>query len=151
MPYKNHKKQKEYLQKYMRKYSKTPERKKYQKEYNQSPRGKEVNWKAHQKYANSPKAKEYQRKYYKTPNGRKTYLKYKYGITPEEYDRLFEQQHGKCAICFKAPIYRKLDIDHEHTTNKVRGLLCNNCNQALGLLGDSILVLREAIHYLEKF
>lgn len=63
----------------------------------------------------------------------------KYNITPEEYERLFEAQGGLCAICRQsetiktgAGALRRLAVDHDHATDRVRGLLCYRCNSALG-------------------
>lgn len=58
-----------------------------------------------------------------------------YGISQAEYEQLVAQQHGKCAICSIEP-KRRLVVDHCHRTNKIRKLLCDNCNRGLGLLGD---------------
>lgn len=59
-----------------------------------------------------------------------------------------EQDH-KCAICGTEPM-RDLDIDHNHTTGAVRGLLCSYCNKALGMFKDSAVFLGTAIEYLTK-
>ena len=75
-------------------------------------------------------------------------LKHKYGISEEDYERLFESQNGRCAIC-KKETERRLDVDHCHSTNKVRGLLCNQCNQGLGLFQDNPLILKSALEYLQ--
>jgi hypothetical protein len=56
----------------------------------------------------------------------------KYGLTPEIYQQMLLKQEGKCAIC--KDLLKKPCIDHCHTTGKVRGLLCNNCNFALGYI-----------------
>ena len=79
-------------------------------------------------------------------------LKRTYGITLDQYKELFEQQEGKCRICGKHSdeCPRSLDVDHNHTNGKIRGLLCNKCNQALGLFNDNVDTLRRAIEYLEK-
>lgn len=65
---------------------------------------------------------------------REYHLKYKYDITLENYKKMFEEQGGVCAICGKTQteFKRAFDIDHDHETGKVRGLLCNSCNTALG-------------------
>lgn len=60
---------------------------------------------------------------------RKRKLKYKYGITLEDYNRMFNEQEGKCFICH---LNKKLVIDHCHKTGKVRKLLCHGCNIILG-------------------
>lgn len=76
---------------------------------------------------------------------------YHYGITPEDWDNLYKKQGGRCAICgiHQSELKRKLYIDHCHKTNVVRGLLCNNCNRALGELQESPELLRKAADYLE--
>ena len=55
-------------------------------------------------------------------------LKTKFGITEEDYARMFKEQNGKCAICLNEPKQRRLAVDHDHKTGKVRGLLCASCN-----------------------
>ena len=70
-----------------------------------------------------------------------------YGITLEKYKQMFEQQNGKCAIC---NLKRKLHVDHDHATEKVRGLLCTSCNNGLGRFKDSPQFLKRAIKYLEE-
>lgn len=78
-----------------------------------------------------------------------------YDLSREEYDRLFEDQGGVCAICRQPETrlhrgrVRMLSVDHDHTTGRVRGLLCRNCNSAIGLLGDDPDLLRSALAYLE--
>lgn len=81
---------------------------------------------------------------------RKSDLKIKYGITLEDYNRMFDAQLGKCHICKKHQIEfkKKLAVDHNHQTGKVRGLLCEHCNKALGGFRDNIEYLEEAIKYL---
>ncbi len=76
---------------------------------------------------------------------RNYHLKGRYGITADDYDRLFDAQRGLCAGCWKAPAAH---VDHDHATGKVRGLLCFNCNQALGNSRDDIEVLRRLVNYL---
>jgi hypothetical protein len=84
-------------------------------------------------------------------------LKYRYGITVEEYKKLLESQGRCCSICkTKNPSQKRKQcnyfcVDHCHETGKVRGLLCSTCNTALGLLGDSRDNLVEAINYLTRF
>lgn len=75
------------------------------------------------------------------------YRQYRYGITDEDYGELLKSQDGKCAIC---GIEAKLNIDHCHDNGHVRGLLCNQCNTALGLFKDNINNLLTAIEYLKK-
>lgn len=109
------------------------------------------------KYTNSPHGRkvrsETQIAYRKTSEGkralRKDILKRKYGITIEEYDDMMEKQNGLCAICFQKDADKRLAIDHCHTSNIVRGLLCAKCNVALGLFADDTHRLQRAIEYLQ--
>jgi len=84
------------------------------------------------------------------------YLKRVYGITLEDYEDMYAEQEGLCAICggegflMKDCHSIKLVVDHCHHTGAVRGLLCHNCNRALGLLKDSETSLRAAINYLKE-
>jgi hypothetical protein len=84
---------------------------------------------------------------------RRYQLKSKYGLTVEAYDVMLAKQNGVCAICgSKNPRGpgKRLHIDHDHATGKVRGLLCHPCNRALGLVRDSPALLRKAATYLEE-
>lgn len=72
-----------------------------------------------------------------------------YGITLDEFNKMFEAQEGVCAICFQAcKSGQSLCVDHNHDTKKVRGLLCKDCNNGMGRLKDNILLLQSAINYL---
>ncbi len=77
---------------------------------------------------------------------RKSHLRRKYGLSIAEYDAMSERQQNKCAICKEET---KLVVDHCHATGKVRGLLCDECNRAIGLLKDSADNFKSAISYLE--
>ena len=81
-------------------------------------------------------------------------LKKNYGLSIEQYDRMLEDQKGKCAICAaKRPPDAPLSffhVDHDHQTGVVRGLLCGPCNTGIGMLKDDPKVLRKAIKYLLK-
>lgn len=70
----------------------------------------------------------------------------RYGLTVEEFNSLGEQQQWKCGICLEN---RELVIDHCHDSNQVRGLLCSQCNSALGFFRDNISNFERAIKYLE--
>lgn len=75
--------------------------------------------------------------------------KFRYGLSKEEYYRLYESQNNKCAICnIEEKEINKLCVDHDHKTNIVRGLLCNNCNKLLGNAKDNTTILEKAIVYL---
>lgn len=85
---------------------------------------------------------------------RKYYLPNTYGITVEEYEKLLESQNYKCKICLtETPTgrWKVFAVDHCHTTGKIRGLLCNECNRGMGLLKDSSSLLRAAADYLDSF
>jgi len=70
-----------------------------------------------------------------------------YGISPEEYDEMLLQQNNRCAIC-KREFEEKPHLDHEHGSGWVRGILCNNCNLAIGLFEDDVVRIQEAVEYL---
>lgn len=76
------------------------------------------------------------------------YLKKTYGITKTDYLAMVARQNGVCAICKKPPKNGPLEIDHCHSTGRVRGLLCHRCNWALGILEDSEELLASALEYL---
>jgi hypothetical protein len=78
-------------------------------------------------------------------------LKRQYNLTPSELGRMVARQGGKCAVCGADFLdTKRRHVDHDHTTGKVRGLLCQRCNMALGLLDDSPERLRAAADYLER-
>lgn len=80
---------------------------------------------------------------------RKSALKSKYNMTLEEYEILFNNQDGLCAICQKREKQNKLlAVDHCHKTGKIRGLLCSVCNTAIGKLNDDPKLLDKAARYL---
>jgi hypothetical protein len=71
-----------------------------------------------------------------------------YGITKEEFFNLLEEQNYLCAIC-KIDINKSAHVDHCHSSKKIRGLLCSNCNKGLGMFKDNIKFLESAIQYLK--
>ncbi len=86
---------------------------------------------------------------------RRKHIKKKFGISVEEYDALFLNQNGKCAICDQPETTRQngserfLAVDHDHDTGQIRGLLCFGCNCAIGNFKDSPRILRKALDYVE--
>jgi hypothetical protein len=98
--------------------------------------------------------REYMRKFRKEKpekakqSERKRCLKYRYGISIEGYEKLLKEQKGGCAICNKFPNGRRLSIDHNHETGVIRGLLCDRCNTALGLLREDINIVKNLEGYL---
>lgn len=78
-------------------------------------------------------------------------LKKSYNLTLEEYEEILKKQEYKCKIC-KADIKgrKKAQIEHNHKTNKVRGILCVRCNTAIGLFKENIETMKLAIEYLQQ-
>lgn len=77
------------------------------------------------------------------------YVAKTYGIQPEDYDRLYAQQGGRCFICQRATgRTKRLAVDHDHATGLVRGLLCKQCNWLLGHARDNPAMILRAVEYL---
>ena len=82
---------------------------------------------------------------------RNTQLQNLYGITQEEYEKLLLHQNGLCKICKTFKLHPKANfmvVDHDHYTNKLRGILCFKCNAGLGHFDDNVNKLTNAIKYL---
>ncbi len=77
---------------------------------------------------------------------REYHLRRRYGITGTDFDEMVEAQGGTCAVCDQKPEH----VDHDHETGMVRGILCFNCNQALGNVRDDPAVLQGLIDYLGR-
>lgn len=119
-------------------------------------------WRAWRKaHRQRPEYLEQERAYLQSAKGRlmrarvkwKCWLKRQYAITPADYDRLIIASQGRCHICsaqFEPTRRGLLAVDHCHDTGTVRGLLCGNCNRAIGQLGDDPERLRCAASYLER-
>ena len=97
------------------------------------------------KYASQPKW----RKAARATESRAKHLKRKYGMTLEDYDRLFKKQKGRCAICREKSRRGPLHVDHDHDKKFVRQLLCGPCNRGLGFFRDDTRLLRRAIACLD--
>ena len=110
------------------------------------------------------RSEEYKDKKISYQKNRKEWIREKayirmYGITLEDYTKKLIGQGGVCAICKLPEIsvdkrtgnLRNLAVDHCHTTGKVRGLLCSNCNMAIGKFKDSILLIETAVSYLKEY
>jgi hypothetical protein len=83
---------------------------------------------------------------------RRRNLRRKYKMTESDYETMLAQQQSLCLGCGKPPAEgERLVVDHDHVTDKVRGLLCRWCNIALGGAKDSVHVLRGLIEYLENW
>ena len=171
MPYKDRNKKLRYDRGYRRKYRKKIQ--KYKESYRRQHR-KELNEKQKQYYReNREKKLEYSKKYYSEHRSevleyfRKRYknpevkLRQKarsrqkrYGLSSIEYNKMINKQKNKCAVCptklSKLPS-KQVHVDHDHKTGKVRGLLCQKCNLALGLLKENLLIVRSLLKYLGKY
>lgn len=75
----------------------------------------------------------------------------KYKLSVDEVLRMLAEQHGQCAICSTPLDVGEFRVDHCHRTNQVRGLLCNDCNWAIGFLQDDPQRMRAAASYVERF
>lgn len=94
------------------------------------------------KYNNSEGAKKY-RKEWK--------LLKRYGITIDGYRLLNEKQKGLCAICGNPNKNKRiLSVDHSHKTGLIRGLLCQPCNMAIGLLKEDTSIIEKVLNYLKS-
>ena len=80
---------------------------------------------------------------------RKSKLKLNYGLSVKEFNRMFDEQDGACAICLAKGV--PLVVDHNHATNEVRKLLCHGCNHGLGRFKDNPTIVRRAAEYLESY
>ncbi len=101
------------------------------------------------------------KKYRQSSNGQRVQraagLKWKYGVTLAEYDVMFEAQGGVCAICGKPEIatdksgvVKRLAVDHDHDSGKIRGLLCFKCNSMVGFVQDDSDIFLKVSDYLRR-
>jgi hypothetical protein len=132
---------------YMKSYKQTAEQRQYMKDYKiayrERPEYKSMRKAEYERLKSSPSFEARKLKI------RAQNLKNNFGITLEIYEQMDQAQKGVCAICGKYPPKKKcLCVDHNHKTGKVRGLLCNLCNAALGGFKDNIELLTAAIAYL---
>ena len=85
---------------------------------------------------------------------RNTNLKRLYGITLKDYEKMLQDQQSTCAICKTTDpggAGKKFVVDHCHSTDKVRALLCGKCNCAIGLLNEDPLLFDAAKQYLQNY
>lgn len=76
------------------------------------------------------------------------WLQRKYGITLADYDEKVRQQQGACSICLRTD--QQLWVDHNHSTDEVRELLCRECNFAFGLVREDVETMKRMIEYAER-
>lgn len=129
------------------------------KENNKRPEVKAQKNKSAAKFRQTKRYKDYQKEYHKTEayklKTKRWNFKIRYGITIEEFDRMTEEQNGVCVICGKKETKKNqyrlthLAVDHDHETEKIRGLLCHNCNVALGMVKEDIVILEKMKQYLQ--
>lgn len=79
---------------------------------------------------------------------RRRHLRRSYGLTMDQYRDMVVGQAARCLICLR--VAGSLDVDHDHATGKVRGLLCQACNRMLGQARDDVSVLQAAVRYLSR-
>jgi len=88
---------------------------------------------------------------------RRYHLKHTYGMHLEEFEEMFVAQDGVCAVCgnpefqIRRGQVKSLDVDHDHDTGDVRGLLCSPCNAALGLLQEDPARIQSLLTYIESW
>jgi len=103
-------------------------------------------------YNNNPEKQRIRARQWQLNNPEKhkaSKLKSLYGLSVEEHQQLLDDTNGKCPICGKDFSEARACVDHDHETGIVRGMICSNCNSAIGLLNENIDVLLNAINYLE--
>ena len=89
------------------------------------------------------------KKYRDTEKNKNRIFLRKFGISLNQYKEMFDDQFGVCAVCGSGPTTKKsLSVDHNHKTGKVRGLLCGNCNTAIGLFKENLNLLISSYEYL---
>lgn len=96
----------------------------------------------------------YSREYMKTThrlNARRAHLRSTFGLTIEEWNAMLIKQEMKCLLCLRhvSELKQPMCVDHDHDTKKIRGLLCRQCNSALGMFNDNPYVLHRAYLHLE--
>jgi nitrate/TMAO reductase-like tetraheme cytochrome c subunit len=100
-----------------------------------------------------PCHQQYRRDSPTTPRNRKSEkLQLRYGLNYEQWEKLRENEGHACMICgiTESENSRRLDVDHCHSSGKVRGILCNPCNNMIAHAKDNVAVLRAAAEYLEE-
>lgn len=88
---------------------------------------------------------ERQKEYYKRTSKRRLY-----NLEPDDYKKLVDSCDNKCMICGDSPKIKSLNVDHNHETGEIRGLLCHGCNIGIGLLKEDLNIMKSAMKYLLK-
>lgn len=95
-----------------------------------------------------PNCKSCTKKNYELSHSYEYRIEKRYGLSMEQYEKMEQEQNRGCAICGQRDEGRRLVVDHCHTTQQVRGLLCNHCNTAIGAFKDDPRLLLKAAKYL---
>lgn len=144
MPYKDPDKRRDYARKAA---------KLYRERHPERVKADNAKWRSRPDYLE--KVKIYKKKY--RENGSRSKIKRKsdlkrYGLTPESFEELLRKQGSKCKICLQMfGVDLRPNVDHDHTTSKVRSLLCHGCNTAIGLLSEDGFRLARATAYLKHY
>ena len=128
------------------------------KEYRSENRDKILEYKKeyYSRPENKDRRSEYMKDYFSKPENKdrekSRQLQKKYGITLDEYNQMFTDQNGCCAVCGKheSNQVRSLAVDHDHETGEVRELLCTSCNTSLGLLQENEEILLSMLAYIRR-
>lgn len=110
--------------------------------YNSKPEVKESTRNRQKKYHAQPDVKILKENYR---------LRVKYGLTIEGKEQMLESQGNRCEICRDRLPVKEAYVDHDHETDKVRGILCNHCNRGLGGFKDNLETIGSAVKYIERF
>lgn len=108
-------------------------------------------------YARDYRIRNPEKRHKRTPEEARRQNLMAYGMTIEDYDDLKRRQGGTCAICLQPEVaignhgeVKRMSVDHDHVTGEIRGLLCQACNVAIGMLGDDPDRLLAASFYILK-
>lgn len=148
---KNKEKRNEYSRKY---YQENLDKiKEYGQDYRASTKEEKREYDKSYRQENSDRIKTLKKRQYDYSKYRQNLLKRKYNITLDDYNKMLLEQDGKCWTCsIKAEEQKNkvLVVDHNHLTGEVRGLLCSNCNSAIGLLKESQEIIEKVSKYLHE-
>jgi len=127
-------------------------RKKYVKKWRYENRERLLKWNREFYKRNAKKMRVRSRSFYRNNKQKELdRMRYKkYGITGNEFREIVEKQNNKCPICIRV-INKNFSVDHDHKIGKIRGIICNDCNLAIGNAGSSPERLKSMANYLENY
>jgi len=128
------------------------------KENKEYHKRKSSEWEKKHKRWRTAKRKKYIRERYESGDQMKVARKHRYGMTHEDYKKRVKKQNNRCAVCRRKERHinpytgkrQALAVDHDHRTNRVRALLCADCNRGIGLFNENPVLLLRVIKYLKK-